>query len=42
MSTNPVETGVQPDGYFTRGLAEADPAVFSGVRHELTREQYQI
>lgn len=42
MSTNPVETGVQPDGYFTRGLAEADPAVFAGVRHELTREQYQI
>lgn len=42
MSTNPVNLGAQPDGYFTRSLAEADPAVFAGVQHELTREQYQI
>jgi glycine hydroxymethyltransferase len=33
---------VQPDGFFTRGLAEADPAVFAGLRHELDREQNQI
>ncbi len=33
---------VQPDGFFTRGLAEVDPAVFAGVRHELDREQHQI
>ncbi|MDQ8755063.1 serine hydroxymethyltransferase [Sphingosinicella sp. LHD-64] len=33
---------VQPDGFFTRGLAEADPAVFAGVTHELDREQNQI
>ncbi len=33
---------VQPDGFFTRGLAESDPAVFAGVRHELHREQNQI
>jgi glycine hydroxymethyltransferase len=33
---------VQPDGFFTRGLAEADPAIFAGVRHELDREQNQI
>ncbi|MDF0486859.1 serine hydroxymethyltransferase [Sphingomonas sp. H39-1-10] len=33
---------VQPDGFFTRGLADADPAVFAGVRHELKREQDQI
>jgi glycine hydroxymethyltransferase len=33
---------VQPDGFFTRGLAEADPAVFAGVAHELDREQNQI
>jgi len=33
---------VQPDGFFTRGLAEADPAVFAGVAHELKREQTQI
>ena len=33
---------VQPDGFFTRSLSEADPAVFGGVRHELEREQHQI
>ncbi len=33
---------VQPDGFFTRGLADADPAVFAGVTHELDREQNQI
>ncbi len=33
---------VQPAGYFTRGLAEADPAVFAGVTHELEREKHQI
>lgn len=43
MSTKPViANDVQPDGFFTRGLADADPAVFAGVQHELTREQTQI
>ena len=43
MSTNPASLhDVQPDGFFTRGLADADPAVFAGVRHELHREQNQI
>ncbi|MFD1786707.1 serine hydroxymethyltransferase [Sphingomonas floccifaciens] len=43
MSTNPAAANdVQPDGFFTRGLAEADPAIFAGVQHELTREQTQI
>jgi glycine hydroxymethyltransferase len=43
MSTNPrTLTDVQPDGFFTRGLAEADPAVFAGVQHEIARERYQI
>ena len=43
MSTNPANLNdVQPDGFFTRGLADADPAVFKGVAHELTREQTQI
>ncbi len=41
MSTNPI-SAVQPDGFFTRDLAAADPAVFAGVAHELAREQYQI
>lgn len=41
MSTNPI-SAVQPDGFFTRNLADADPAVFAGVAHELEREQYQI
>ncbi len=43
MSTQPQHIGdLQPDGFFTTGLAEADPAVFAGVQHELTREQTQI
>ncbi|MEG3181887.1 serine hydroxymethyltransferase [Sphingomonas sp. LT1P40] len=41
MSTNPI-SAVQPDGFFTQTLADADPAVFAGVAHELEREQYQI
>ncbi|MCA1198365.1 serine hydroxymethyltransferase [Sphingomonas sp. R647] len=43
MSTNPQTLAqVQPDGFFTRNLADADPAVFAGVAEELEREQYQI
>ncbi|RYD48921.1 MAG: serine hydroxymethyltransferase, partial [Sphingomonadales bacterium] len=42
MSTNPQMAGLQPDGFFTKSLAEVDPAVFAGVRHELDREQHQI
>ncbi|QKR99215.1 serine hydroxymethyltransferase [Sphingomonas sp. CL5.1] len=43
MSTNPANLNdVQPDGFFTRCLADADPAVFKGVEHELEREQTQI
>ena len=44
MSSQPANdlSDVQPDGFFTRNLAEADPAVFAGVRHELEREQHQI
>ena len=33
---------VQPDGFFTRRLADADPAVAAGVAAELSREQTQI
>jgi glycine hydroxymethyltransferase len=43
MSTNPAKLHeVQPDGFFTRGLAEADPEIFAGVKSELERERYQI
>jgi len=43
MSTNPRNlSDVQPDGFFSRGLADADPAVFAGLTQELTREQTQI
>jgi glycine hydroxymethyltransferase len=43
MSTNPQAlSDVQPNGFFTRGLADADPAIFAGVAHELKREQTQI
>jgi glycine hydroxymethyltransferase len=41
MSTQPAND-VQPDGFFTRDLADADPAVFAGIAHELEREQTQI
>jgi glycine hydroxymethyltransferase len=33
---------VQPDGFFTRRLGEADPEVAQGVNAELLREQTQI
>jgi len=33
---------VQPDGFFTRSLAAADPAVAAAITSELTREQTQI
>jgi len=44
MSSNPAATlsEVQPDGFFTRGLAAADPAVFGGLEQEIAREQKQI
>ena len=43
MSTNPQTLdAIRSDGFFTRSLAAADPAVFAGVRHELEREQTQI
>ncbi|MET0247052.1 MAG: serine hydroxymethyltransferase, partial [Sphingomonas sp.] len=42
MSTNPQQAGIQPEGFFSKTLADADPAVFAGVRHELEREQHQI
>ncbi|MES2904726.1 MAG: serine hydroxymethyltransferase [Pseudomonadota bacterium] len=39
---NPPLSDVQPDGFFTRRLADADPAVAKGISAELTREQTQI
>jgi glycine hydroxymethyltransferase len=43
MSANPATLSeVQPDGFFTRSLADSDAAVFAGLRHELAREQNQI
>ncbi|PTQ12905.1 serine hydroxymethyltransferase [Sphingomonas oleivorans] len=43
MSTNPATLNeVQPDGFFSRGLAEADPAVFAGLQQEIAREKKQI
>jgi glycine hydroxymethyltransferase len=41
-NTSPALSSVQPDGFFTRTLADSDPAVFAGVRQELAREQHQI
>ncbi|WP_294391716.1 serine hydroxymethyltransferase [uncultured Sphingomonas sp.] len=37
-----IANDIQPDGFFSRGLEQADPAVFAGVRHEITREKDQI
>lgn len=31
-----------PQGFFSRSMADADPTIFAGVRHELEREQNQI
>jgi len=44
MSTKAAATfaEVQPDGFFTRGLAAADPAVFGGLQQEIAREKKQI
>jgi len=44
MSSNPAASvsNVQPDGFFTRGLAAADPAVFGGLQQEVAREKKQI
>ena len=43
MSTHPHSANdTQAGGFFTRGLADADPAVFAGIAHELKREQTQI
>ena len=43
MSTHPTQLhDVQPDGFFTQTLADADAAVFGAIAHELTREQTQI
>ncbi len=42
MATAPALSDVQPDGFFTRRLADADPAVAAGVAAELHREQTQI
>jgi len=39
MSTNPSALhDVQPDGFFTRGLAEADPAVFARAADLVLRD----
>ena len=43
MSSKPATlSDVQPDGFFTRGLAQADPAVFGGLQAEIIREKKQI
>lgn len=42
MATAANLNDVQPDGFFTRSLAEADRAVADAIGAELTREQTQI
>src|SRR6195952_1558814 len=43
MSSKPASLhDVQPDGFFTRSLAETDPQVFSGITREIDRERHQI
>ena len=38
----PLRSDVQPDGFFSRSLAQSDPAVAAGIAQELDREQHQI
>ncbi len=42
MATAPELTDVQPAGFFTRSLADADPRVAAAIAAELDREQTQI
>jgi len=43
MSTSPATfADAAPDGFFTRSLADVDPAVAAGIAHELDREQTQV
>ena len=42
LAAPPPLSDVQPDGFFTRSLANADPAVAAGIAAELHREQTQI
>jgi glycine hydroxymethyltransferase len=42
MATAPDLTHVQPLGFFTRRLSDADPAVADAIKSELRREQDQI
>ncbi|WP_076071604.1 serine hydroxymethyltransferase [Sphingomonas montana] len=43
MSTQPIQgDDIRPEGFFTRALADSDPAVFAGLTQELTRERKQI
>jgi glycine hydroxymethyltransferase len=43
MSTQPNDfSDIRPDGFFSQALADADPAIFAGIAHELEREQTQI
>lgn len=42
MATAANLNDVQPDGFFSRALAEADKAVAEAIQAELTREQTQI
>jgi glycine hydroxymethyltransferase len=43
MSTNPATLrDVQPDGFFTRGLAEADPEIAGWIEKELGRQRDKI
>jgi glycine hydroxymethyltransferase len=43
MSSQPASVNdIRKEGFFSQGLADADPAVFAGVEHELNRERHQI
>jgi glycine hydroxymethyltransferase len=43
MSSKPASPdSIRSEGFFSRGLAVADPAVFAGVAHEIAREKNQI
>jgi glycine hydroxymethyltransferase len=42
MTTDTLAKPIKSAGYFTDGVGTVDPAVAAAMKHELTREQYQI
>src|SRR3546814_11977944 len=45
MSTAPLANpanDIRPDGFFSRNMAQSDPAIAAAISKELEREKYQV